>query len=248
MKMMFVDESKKQGRGYTKEAFVMAGVVIDSEDLIKVENLLEDLKIRYGINKLEDIKKILVKEARLAFTVELRDILFDNNCYVLSAIYGEIALDNFKKIEEVYPACFQFLLERFFMNLNMKNEQGIMFHDEFGKPYGQKFIKSSYKEIKSGEFSCSWNKKKTPFRERIHSQIFFGRDDYSNILQAADVIASTLNYSYIKLKPKLEKLHMIKENIPMMKEENEYLKIYWDIFVKKPRTEDPSGYGIKIWI
>lgn len=248
MKLMFIDESKKQGRGDSKEAFVMAGVVIDSKNLFNLEEDISELKLRYGINNIEDIRKIEERDARLAFTAELREILLKNKCYILSAIYGEVALNNFKKIEEVYPACFYFLLERFFINLNIEDEEGIIFHDEFGKPYGRSFIQSSYNEINTGEFSCSWNKKKTPFKKRIHTQVFFGNDNYSNVFQVADVIATTINNSYIKLKNSLGNIFMVKQNISLLREENDYLKIYWDIFAKNKKTSDPSGYGVKIWI
>lgn len=242
MKLMFVDESKKQGRGNTKKSFVLAGVVIDSENLIKIESLLESLKERYGIVKLKDIrtKKIPKQEARSGCAAELREILSGNGCYVISAVYGKTALNKFKKIEEVYLPCFKLLLERFFINLGM-DDKGIIFHDEFGKPYGQKFIKDSYNVIKNEEFSCPVYKTR-PFKERIHSQIFFGKDDYSNMFQVADVIVSALNKSYIKLESKLEKLHLkVKDNVLMLKEKDEYLEIYWDLFRKD------GGRPVWIW-
>jgi hypothetical protein len=252
MKIMFIDESKKQDSGKIKEAFILLGLMIDSKKIIEIETEIDEIKERYGIQKIEDIRKIKEKEARLALTVEIRDKLLEKDCRILSSIYGEVALSNYKKIEEVYPDCFDFILERFFMNLNMKSpkEDGLIIHDEFGKPYGQSFIRESYKKIKNESFSPCWTKIKTPYKERIYPQIFFGKDDYSNLLQLSDIIVSSLNFAYRKLKEgvEYEKLGSLKSKLEELREQNDYLNLYWDLFVKNPKNGEASNYGIKLWV
>lgn len=250
MKILFIDESKKQDSGKIKEAFVLVGLMVDMEKIVSLESEIDEIKERYGIKKIEDIRKIEVKEARLALTVELRDKLYSANCKVLSAIYGEVALSNYKKIEEVYPDCFDFILDRFFINLDMAKEDGFVIHDEFGKPYGVSFIKECFKRIKEGFFSATWTKKKTPFKKRIYPQIFFGKDDYSNLLQVSDIIASSLNWAYRKKRSTIdsEELHKLKSELEDLRNQNDYLSIYWDLLVKNPKTGEASNYGVKLWL
>ena len=123
----------------------------------------------------------------------------------------------------------------------------MLIHDEFGNPYDKKFRKKIYNTIKTENFSL--NKRETPFCKRVYPEVFFGRDDYSNLMQVADIIATSLNYSYRSLKKGVERenLGYLKDKVEELQDQNDYLKIYWDLFVKDS-TGNVNNWGIKLWV
>ena len=79
------------------------------------------------------------------------------------------------------------------------------------------------------------------YKDRIFPAVLFSKDDYNNILQASDLIANCL-MSAVWHYRKNEKIIEIERII----EKNQFLKIYWPLFVKNSSGK-VSGWGIKIW-
>ena len=71
--------------------------------------------------------------------------------------------------------------------------------------------------------------------------MFFGKDEYSEMLQVADLIVTSLNSAYWKFTQ--DKTFKYIDDLP---EYNQFLKIYWPLFVKNSDGK-VERYGIKVW-
>jgi len=242
MKLIFIDESKKQENSKNKFFLIQLGLVIDKDNLQKVEKEIEGLKQKWRIENLKKIREPpYTKETKLKFTRELSNILESNNVKVISSVLGDIALRNIRKIENSYFEAIKFVLERFFINLNKEGKSGIIIHDEVDKETENELKEKVYNLISKEEFKCRIVSK--PYIDRIYPALMFSNDKHSNILQTSDLIALSLHNAIWKNWNNIKKPFFDSNKLP---ENNEFLKLYWNLFMKDPNGS-VDGWGIKFW-
>ena len=84
------------------------------------------------------------------------------------------------------------------------------------------------------------------FRHTIYPSITFSNDEHSEILQASDLIALSLNSAiFRKVERNNMSLHGL--NVETLPSENQYLEIYWPLFEKNIVNNNVEGWGVKIW-
>lgn len=86
-----------------------------------------------------------------------------------------------------------------------------------------------------------FNSKCTSKFNNIYPALFFVRDEYSNSIQVADLINTSLNsalHNYLKENGEI--------NINELPNYNNYLNIYWNLFEKNPNNGKIEGWGLKL--
>ena len=234
MKFLFLDESKKQGK-----IFNLVGLMINKDNLLKLEKSLEELKKKHKLSNLKDLKGPI--RNKLGCTKEIVAILIENDVKIISSILGPIALKNKAKIDDNYFEAITFLIERFFINLKRENKHGFIIHDSIGKSIENDLTKQVYNYIKKEEMKLV-SKNLGFFRDRIYPSLLFSKDDYSNILQVADLVSTSL-HSAVYYMTQLSDLRVDEEKL---KEYNPFLELYWPLFMKDSSNQ-VSGWGIKVW-
>jgi len=241
MRFLFIDESEKQKNRYQRYFFSLCGLMVDEENLISLNNELNKIKEEYGFSNLKELRGGISREIKLEVTHKVFQILSSNDAEVITAILGDIALKYVTTVNNVYFDALTFLIERFFIHLSKENKRGIIIFDSVDKSLENKLRNKFYDYI-STQPLVMYSKRKGYFREKIFPSIFFSDDEHTTILQATDLIATSLNSAVWTAlqdngkKFSVEKLH----------ERNEYLRIYWPLFVKSPKGR-VNGWGIKIW-
>ena len=152
-----------------------------------------------------------------------------------------MTLKNIVNVENSYYGAICFILERFFIHLNKEKKYGIIIHDDIDQKTEKRLKRKVYNFISKEKFTCKVVSK--PFIDRIYPDVFFSDDIYSNILQASDLIAVSLNSAIWKNWNSKKGLAFNVENLP---EHNEYLEEYWKLFAKD-RKDRVNGWGIKVW-
>lgn len=243
MEFLFIDESqhnKKENRLY----FVQLGMIVNEKKLLYLESEIGKFKEKCKIKNLKELKKEFSKEKRLKLSKELFKIAQKNNIQIISIILGNISIR--EKLSEVYFGGLTFILERFFLELKQNNKEGVVFCDSFHEKFEKELkIKINRYLNKSGVILFGESKGK--YIERIYPSILFLDDNYSNIMQLADILCSSLQrgvYNFIKEK---RKMGLLQGNEDLLKDCCDYLNIYWDLFIKG-YGGNVSGWGIKTWI
>lgn len=237
MKILFIDESDKQKDKNNKYFFVLNGLMVDKESLLKIESDIRNLKKN---NKINNFKELRSKgKDRLSLTKEIYEILNKNSVKIISAVLGPRTMRDSSKKSDDYMAALGFIIERFYINLDNEKKVGLVIHDSVDKDLENQIREKFYEVIIDGEFIMR-GEAKGLFRNKIYPSIFFSKDEHSEILQTSDLIAVALNSSIFK---SLEKAAF---DTDKLSEHNEFLKIYWPLFIKNPRG-GVSGWGIKVW-
>lgn len=101
-------------------------------------------------------------------------------------------------------------------------------------------IKNKFFELISESEHRMYDKVDGYYRDKIYPSLLFSNDEHSTILQATDLIATSLNNAVWR---NTQQENLDAEKLPNY---NDYLKIYWPLFVKNPAGK-VSGWGIKVW-
>lgn len=241
MKIFFIDETDKQRDSDKLRAyFVLCGLILDSEDLIKIGDELGKILEENNIKSLKSARKERIdKEKKYEITRGVFSILKKYNAEVRATYFGERIMKSNQEISDTYFGALDFLLERFFLTLKKENSTGLVVMDNINHKTEAILKKKFYKFI-SNEYQSwfeSWTK--DPYRKRICPYLLFSDDDKNILLQATDLIAASLNNAIWNNGSK-------DLNIENLYKQSEYLNIYWPLFAKSS-TGKISGWGIKIW-
>lgn len=240
MKIIFIDESERQ-TNKNNYFFALCGLIIDCKDVIEIEEKLRKLKENYKLTNLKELKsKTFDKKEKIQISKEIFDIIEEGNSTILSAILGSIALRDEKTLKNRHFDAITFIVERFYMRLQRENENGIVIHDSIEKTEERELRENFYKFIDS-EKVILMGKDKGNLKTRIYPSILFSNDGHSEILQATDLIATSLNSAVWKCLESESEL-----DIENLFNYNFYLKTYWPLFDKSYEGKI-NGWGIKVW-
>jgi len=242
MKLLFIDESKRQQNKMNKLFFVQVALMIDKDSLLKVEKGIEFIKKAHSLPSLKGLRSQMPKKTKLDITQEICDLLIANNAKILSSVLGNIALRSYKRIEDSYYEALLFIVERYFINLNQEKKTGLMIHDQIDGDVERNLKKQVYELISKEHFRCFG--RDIPFIDRIYPSIVFSSEEHSNILQVTDLIATSLQSAiFLTKKPNELKISFDPDKLCEL---NDYLKAYWPVFIKDGSGK-VNGYGIKVW-
>ncbi len=242
MKIMFIDESKKV---YLKKRkfFLLLGIVVDSEKMFKLESDLNNLRQEFNLDNFNKLKtNNLDLNTKKEICRRFKEILKNSNSFVLSIILGPIMMQKVRNFEDCYLEAIGFMIDRFFLNLNMSKDFGWIVHDTIEG--SEKKFRDGFKNyVKTQIFSLPKWKSGYLISDRIHPCLSFFDDNECQLLQCSDLVALSVNNAIWK---KIEDLMKHDLNINKLNEENEFLDIYWDLFPRNKNGE-VNGAGIKIW-
>ncbi len=245
---MFIDESDKQKSSENSNElfFSLTGVIIDSDNLISLENDIFDfkseLKEKYQLESLKELRRTLKirKEDKLQATKKIVSILTKHNLKVISIVISHPERKTSKKaVADNYLSAISFIVERFYLHIKKQKTTGIIIHDSLSDSKVEKLVSDSYN--KNILTKCFFDEKSKLFKKKIYPLLFFANDVHSNLLQVSDLISSSMiNAYYEYLKTDNKKINEICDC-------NIYLKEYWDLYEKNPKNGEVDGWGIKIW-
>jgi len=239
MEILFLDESEKQKNKNERYFFCLCGLMVDENKLFTLDDELNKLRKNYRFSNLKDLRQRLPHRTKIKRTKEIYEILRSNGAKIISAILGDVALKDINAVDNAYFGALTFLIERFFIHLGKNRKVGIIIFDSVDKTVEKNLRKKSF-EFVSKEKHIMYGNEKGCYKEKIYPSILFSDDEHSTILQATDLIATSLNHAVWTI---IRKGKINLENLP---NENKYLKIYWPLFVKSPAGK-VSGWGIKFW-
>jgi len=242
MRFLFIDETDKQKNKNNKYFFVLCGLVINGDNLISLTTELNQIKEESKLRTLKDARKTSLKRDRkIEITKRIYNSLKNNKTEVRSAFIGNISLRNIQAVNDVYFGALTFLIERYFLTLKKEDDIGIVIFDSINKKLENKLKKKFFKYILNEKLVWAISGRvEGYYKDRIFPSIFFSNDEHSTVLQATDLIATSLNSA---IWADFQKGILDVENLLA---KNEYLKIYWPLFVKNPEGK-VNGWGIKIW-
>lgn len=242
MKLLFIDESKRQQNRNNKLFFIQVGVMVDKDSLLTIEKGIEVIKQEYNLNGLKGLRGRIPRETKLEVTQKLCTLLSENNVKILSSVLGNVAMRSYRRIEDSYCDAISFIVERFFINLNQEGKTGLMIHDQIDGDVERNLKREMHKVISTENFRC--RSRDIPYINRIYPSMVFSNEDHSNLLQVTDLIATSLQSAIWQTRNEDET--EISFNPNQLYELNEYLNAYWPLFVKDGR-DNVNGYGIKVW-
>ena len=242
MKLLFIDETDKQRGRNKKYFFVLCGLIVNGGSLISLTKNLSSICESYKIKSLKDARKSnLRKDKKIEITKRIYEALREAKAEARSAFIGNITLGNVKKINDVYFGALTFLVERYFLSLKTSEETGVIIFDSVDKKLENQLRKKFFDYISREKLIWAVSRRvEGDYKDRIYPSLLFSNDEHSLILQATDLIANCLNSAIWR---DFQKGAIDIENLY---QKNEYLQIYWPLFVKNPAGKI-SGWGIKIW-
>jgi hypothetical protein len=242
MKILFVDETDRQRSSDDKYYFMLCGLILDSDALVLIMNELKSVTEKYKITNLKVTRGKIDKNKKIKMTEEIAYIFKKYDVKILSICLGGYTLKNTKEPPDRYLGALDFLLERFFIRMNQKNEIGIVILDSVNPKLQNKLKDKYYEHVQKS--SASWassGKIIGYYKDRLFSDLLFSDDKYNILLQVTDLVAVALNNAMWK---SFEEGDF---NIDKLYSKNEYLNLYWPFFAKNPDTKKVDGWGIKFW-
>lgn len=238
MKFLFVDESDKKEAKY----FLLCGIIIEDKYLLKLNNELQVLKNLDNLQNLKDSRKTNLSEnKRVELTEKIFTLLAKSECKVLSGVLGEYALSASTELLRRYDDASFFVIERFVLQLRQFGQFGFVIFDSSDKKLQRKLEDKFYEKVLNADVLMHSNRL-GEYKEFLFPTLFFARDEYTNIIQAADLIAVSLNGALWSRKKNLGHFGALET----LYEENKFLSIYWPLFLKSPQGK-VRGWGIKLW-
>jgi len=241
MQILFADETDKQEGAEKRLFFCISSLAVEKEKLLTLSKNLEEIKTKHNLSNLKNSRKTALSESkRLEITKEIFQTLYDNDVKARAIVIGSFTLSRPISPEDLYFGALDFLVERWYMTLKKKNKIGFVIFDTVDRKLENSLRKKFYNYISEGE--CKYITKSYGFyRECIYPTLLFSDDNHSLLLQAADLIGTSLNSAIVNTLKKITYIDI--QNLP---EENKFLKIYWPLFMRSPSGKI-SGWGIKIW-
>ena len=240
MKILFVDETDKQANAQSGEFFCLCGGSVEEEHLIAVGNALDAIKTKYGLVNFKDARKSgLAEDVRLAIAREIFECLSNYGVKIRAIVLGNSSMSARLPKEDIYMGAMSFLLERFTLCLLNEHDTGMVVFDTVDHTLERELRKRFYKYIQE-EVLTMRMKPLALHRDFIHPSLLFSDDNHSVLIQAVDLIATSLNGAIFSCK-KTDAI--IVSDLPT---KNKFLEIYWPLFVTSP-SGTVSGWGLKIW-
>lgn len=242
MKVFFIDETSRQKNGQTTPAyFVLCGLIIDADDLIKISGKLEKIREEYHINSLKMARKAgLKRDKKIKMANKICLVLKKYSVEVRAVYIGQLTMKIERRISNTYFGALDFLVERFFLSLKRDKTTGLVIMDNLNHKTEAELRRKFFRHIQSESQIWVKSGKKNPYKNRVCSWLLFSDDDTNPFLQVTDLIAVSLNSAIYK---SISNDDFDVEKLP---EKNEYLKIYWSLFAKS-LTGKVKGWGVKIW-
>ena len=240
MEILFIDESDVYSSG-NRECLILTGLSIKEEDLLKVEDKLEELKLSLNLKNLKELRTSRLRtEQKLDYTDKIIRILKETNIKVISSVLN-VGWDEYR---DSYFGGLVFIIERFFLRIKRNNEKAFIISDSFDRNI------SSYVSAKASDYLRNQEitlhgESKGKIKESIYPALFFQNDNYSNLLQVVDLICGSLQFAVREFKVS-NPTSTIKGNEDLLKDMNPYLEKYW-IFFEKGFRNSVTGWGIKTW-
>jgi hypothetical protein len=239
VKFLFVDESERQKSKTSREFFFLCGLIVPEASVMGLSSKLLHIASDHKLKSLKDLRGKVPRERKMKITSEVFDTLCSHQTQVICTALGRQALRKEGRLSECYLDALEFMLERFFIQLQKDNDWGLIIFDNVNADVEREFIGKTY-EIISTQPQRMRGTVRGYFRDRIYPQVLLGDDAYSPILQAADLIALSLNSAFYR--GKVDQ----RFDLERLAEHNEYLAVYWPLFVKSPEVK-VAGWGIKVW-
>lgn len=258
MNFCFVDESDDciEWQNKTKVHYsILAGILIHSDFLFDLSSKLNEFKERYKIINFKELRKDQgQKFSNKGYIIkELVDILNDDNAKTLSVIEvlnPKQKYDDHMR-EKMYYDAVSFLAERVTLHCFYKKDKWFFIADSVS--YKDDLLKELKEKIKK-EITEEGKTFSLAIKDYLFETPFFVKDELSNFVQIADLVASAINGAW---KDYLNKylnnygLELINDN-KTLKEKidslsvHKYLGLFWSLFLKS-KYGKIDGWGLKIW-
>lgn len=242
MKVFIIDETDRQrDREKNKAYFVLCGLIIDADDIVKTSDELGDILDKHHIKTLKTARKGgLSKAQRNEITEEVFSVLKKYNVEARAIYLGEYTMRTKREVSDTYLGALDFLIERYFLSLKRDNTTGLVVMDNLSHKTESELRKKFYKHIKNEGQTWITSNKTDPYKRKICAWLLFSNDDDNVLLQATDLIAASLNGAIWK---SISDDDFKVEELP---QKNEFLDTYWPLFAKSASGK-VSGWGVKIW-
>lgn len=242
MEIMLVDESYDLDKASKHRSFVLAGLIVDIKNLLDVENELDEIKEKNGLETLRDLRVKKLKDenqtSKLDISKNISAVLEDNDCIIKAMVLTGNSLYA-EGLHAYYNRCMHALVDRFSLHLRKHGEKGMIILDSLDQRREHKFGKTHYLYMKT--FSITWyGNTVEDFRRRILPTLFFGDDETSSVLQSVDLISKGLQSAVTNSLENNPRIDVNKLN-----EFNPFLNIYWKLFDRSVAGK-LDGWGIKI--
>jgi len=133
-------------------------------------------------------------------------------------------------------------MERFALSLFKSGTIGAVIFDSLNTATQTSLRRSFYEHVRAGVVQMAWNTTPTcTLKDHILPTLLFTDDDQSLLIQAVDLIATSLNSGIVNTTRKGKGI--VVDELPTG---NKFLSIYWPLFVRSP-TGRVDGWGIKNW-
>jgi len=258
MNFCFVDESDgciERENKIKVHYSILAGILIHSDCLFDLSSKLNGFKERYKIINFKELRKDREQKfSNKGYIIkELVDILNDDNVKTLSVIEVLNPKQRYCDYmrEKMYYDAVSFLAERATLHCFYKKEKWFFIADSVS--YKDDLLKELKEKIKK-EITEEGKTFSLAIKDYLFETPFFVKDELSNFVQIADLIASAINGAW---KDYLNKylnnygLKLVNDNATMRKgvdslNSSKYLKPFWSLFLKSADGKI-DGWGLKIW-
>lgn len=242
MKLLFIDETdRQQSAGNGRAFFSICGLSINEKDVIEVNKKLEDIKNEYSLSNLKDARKTsLTEEIRLSITKNIAECLSKYDIKIRGIVMGSDSLSYMMNLEDIYIGAISFILERFTLSLMSETNTGLVVFDTIGSDTEKKLRLKFYRYVMDESLEMRGNHLAF-YKDYIYPSILFSDDSYTNLIQAVDLIATSLNNALINCGGTRTPI-----NIMDLPNHSKFLQIYWPLFMTSPAGK-VEGWGIKIW-
>ena len=243
MKIIFIDETDRQASATVRAFFCICGLVIDDSEAISLINELEVIKNRHELSNLKDSRKTGLDESvRMAITTEIFDCLSKHKVQIMAIVLGSFSLSFNLAKDDMYMGAMSFLIERFTLSLMKLATSGLTVFDGVEKTLEKSMREKFYKYVQADVIQMPWDAKpKGSTKDFVHPTLFFADDDQCVLIQAVDLIATSLNSAIVNATKSGPVISV--DDLP---KNNKFLEIYWPLFVTSPKGS-VKGWGIKIW-
>ena len=252
MRIMFLDESDVDPNkpNINIRFFLMTGLIVDSNLIVDLDNELQNLKEKFQLDNFKELRenKLNNSEKNLLVNNEVSNLLEKYGCKVISALIGSKYLKTLKMTPDdsngylylKYSQTYDFIIERFLLNLRNWKEKGLIIVDKLASGKIEKPLqKDFFDRVLKGNLEM-YGKFLGRYSEYILKSLLFLDDKYSNILQATDLICYAFRNRWYDLERGKIKDFWTNEN------KEDLLKVYWKLLVSSPQGKI-NGYGLKIW-
>jgi hypothetical protein len=254
----FVDESDKDIERQDKlkvHYFILAGVLIHSDSLFDLSFKLEEFKERYNIENFKDTRKdkgqkFKNNEDLIKELIETLDKYSVKMLSIIEVLNPKQKYDESVR-EKMYYDAVSFLAERVTLHCFHKKEKWLFIADSVS--YKDDLLKELKVKIKE-EIREKGRAFSLPIKDYLFETPFFVKDELSNFVQIADLVASAVNGAWKDyLDTYLDNYGMdfVNNNATLRKDvddliNSKFLKLFWPLFLKSPDGKI-GGWGLKIW-